>query len=180
MSLVLLPTYTVLFAGRGEWFSTNFSVRAVLGPDFFRGFVVWGVLTGGYFYVLLTSLALTLPQRPLRWTVHILSVAACTALGYALLIPYLPGDIPHWARLHVVMAAGACVLVMAALLLILLALRLRGLLLLWTGIAAVSGILFLTAGMVTTALEVFFTLCVDLLIRSIWLRIYREKEYDHG
>ena len=47
----------------------------------------------------------------------LLALLACLALGYALAIPYLPDDFPGFASLHVVLAAGACVLLMLALLL---------------------------------------------------------------
>ena len=41
---LLIPAYTLLFAGSVEWFSTNFSVLAVTGPDHYRGFIYWGIL----------------------------------------------------------------------------------------------------------------------------------------
>ncbi len=127
--------------------------------------------------MLLTALAVHIPTPALRRSVHAAAMVSSVMLGYAVFIPYLPADIPRWAKVHVAMAASSCVLIMGALLLILLAFRLDGALLLWLGITAVSGILFLTAGMVTSALEVFFTLSTTLLTRSIWLRIDREKEY---
>ena len=49
----LIPAYTLLFAGSRAWFSTNFSVIAVTGPDHYRGFLYWGVLAGGYFFLML-------------------------------------------------------------------------------------------------------------------------------
>ena len=59
----LIPAYTLLFAGSTAWFGTNFSVIAVLGPDHYRGFVYWGLLAGGYFFVMLSKLAFVLPRR---------------------------------------------------------------------------------------------------------------------
>ena len=114
----LIPAYTLLFAGSVEWFGTNFSVIAVTGEDHYWGFVYWGVLAGGYFAVMLTKLALILPRLWQRVVVCLLTLLACLALGYALAIPYLPDDFPGFASLHVVLAAGACVLLMLALLLV--------------------------------------------------------------
>ncbi len=171
----LIPAYTMLFAGSVEWLGTNFSVIAVTGKDHYWGFVYWGALAGGYFAVMLTKLALILPRLWQRSAVCLLALLACLALGYALAIPYLPDDFPGFASLHVVLAAGACVLLMLALLLVLLSLyrdspeNYRLLLVRWGLIVGGSGLLFLLAGMVSSALEVFFTITAALLTRRIWL-----------
>lgn len=173
----LIPAYTLLFAGSVKWFYSNFSVIAVTGEDHYRGFVCWGLLAGGYFLVLLTRLAGLLPRPGERAGVLALTTLAVLSLGYALAIPYLPAYFPQYAALHVLLAALACVLVMGALLVILLSLRRempkrwRKLLWAWWGIVAGSGLLFLLAGMVSTALEVFFTISATLLTRSIYLRV---------
>lgn len=122
----------------------------------------------------MTRLALTVPKPWPRRTAYLLILSACVSLGYALLIPYLPEHIPGWARLHVALASGACVLLMAGLLVILTALGYRGLLWAWGGIAAACGLLFVAAGMVTTALEVFFTLSAAALVRAVWLKRHKE------
>lgn len=172
---LLIPAYTLLFAGSVEWFGTNFSVLAVTGEDHYRGFFFWGVLAGGYFLVVLTGAAATLPRRRERWGVYVLALAACCALGYALVIPYLPDDFPKYAQLHVLLAFAACVLLMGAVLLALLSCRRedRGrygaLLRAWGLIVAGSGALFALGGMVTSALEVFFTISMALLLRKLWL-----------
>lgn len=172
----LIPAYTLVFAGSVEWFGTNFSVIAVTGEDHYRGFVAWGLLAGGYFLVMLTRLAGLLPRPGQRAGVLVLVTLAVLSLGYALLIPYLPAYFPQYAALHVLLAALACVLVMGALLLILLAFRredrerLRGPLLAWWGIVAGSALLFLIPRMVSTALEVFFTISATLLVRNVYLR----------
>lgn len=178
----LIPAYTLLFAGSVEWFGTNFSVIAVTREDHYWGFVYWGVLAGGYFAVMLTKLALILPRLWQRIAVCLLTLLACLALGYALAIPYLPDDFPGFASLHVVLAAGACVLLLLALLLVLLLLYRRGperyrpLLVRWGLIAGGSGLLFLLAGMVSSALEVFFTITAALLTRRLWLTAEEERK----
>ena len=178
----LIPAYTMLFAGSVEWLGTNFSVIAVTGKDHYWGFVYWGALSGGYFAVMLTKLALILPRLWQRSAVCLLALLACLALGYALAIPYLPDDFPGFASLHVVLAAGACVLLMLALLLVLLSLyrdspeNYRLLLVRWGLIVGGSGLLFLLAGMVSSALEVFFTITAALLTRRIWLTVGERQE----
>ncbi len=173
----LIPAYTLLFAGSVQWFGTNFSVIAVTGPDHYRGFVYWGVLAGSYFFVMLSRLAFVLPRRGTRVLVRLLTVCAVLALAYAVAIPYLPAYFPKYAALHVLLAAGACVLLMLALLVILLALgrgdpaRWRRLLGAWGLIVAGSALLFLIPMMVSTALEVFFTISAALLTRRILLLV---------
>ena len=174
---LLIPAYTLLFAGSVQWFGTNFSVIAVTGPDHYRGFVYWGILAGSYFFVMLSRLAFVLTRRWERATVRLLTVCAVLSLAYAVAIPYLPAYFPKYAALHVLLAAGACVLLMLALLTVLLALRrtdparwrrpLRG----WLLIVAGSALLFLIPRMVSTALEVFFTITAALLVRRAWLLV---------
>ncbi len=172
----LIPAYTLLFAGSKEWFASNFSVIAVMGADHYRGFIYWGILAGVYFLVMLVGLSGRLPRLRARVGVLILTLLAILSLGYALAIPYLPARFPKYAALHVLLAALACALLMAALLILLLSLRRedperwRAPLRAWWAIVAVSALLFLIPQMVSTALEVFFTISATLLARDIWLR----------
>lgn len=171
----LIPAYTLLFAGSVEWFGTNFSVIAVTGPDHYRGFIYWGILSGGYFFVMLIRLSFRLPSRWQRLAVRLLALCAILSLAYALAIPYLPQYFPRFAALHVILAAGASVLLMLALQLTVLIFRrqdpdrwaapLRFCLFMAIGCT----ILFLIPRMVSTALEVFFTISAALLARWIWL-----------
>ena len=172
----LIPAYTLLFAGSVTWFGTNFSVLAVTGKGHYRGFVLWGVLAGAYFLVMLMKLTATLPGFWRRGALYFLILSACGCLGYAVLIPYLPDQFPRYAKVHVMLAFAACALLMAALLVILLQCRQadkgRYNPLLWAWLAIVSGcaVLFALAGIVSSALEVFFTISATLLVRSLWLR----------
>lgn len=171
----LIPAYTLLFAGSVQWFGTNFSVLAVTGPDHYRGFLYWGVLAGGYFFVMLSKLAFTLPLRWERALARLLAVCAVLSLAYALAIPYLPAYFPKYAALHVALAAGACVLLMADLQFIILVHRRRepdrwaGAMRFCWVMAFGCGVLFLIPMMVSTALEVFFTISAALLARKTWL-----------
>ena len=174
----LIPAYTLLFAGSVQWFGTNFSVLAVTGPDHYRGFLLWGVLAGGYFFVMLNKLAFTLPARWQRTLVRLLAACAVLSLAYALAIPYLPQYFPKYAALHVLLAAGACVLLMLALQFIVLVFRRReperwaGVMRFCWFMAIGCAVLFLIPRMVSTALEVFFTISAALLARKIWLLIF--------
>ena len=170
----LIPTYTLLFAGSVEWFSTNFSVLAVTGAGHYRGFLVWGLLAGGYFLVMLTLLTRTLSRRNTRRRVYVLGWSGAACLGLGLPLPYQPVFLPKISRLHVLLAFSACVLVMLALLVLIGGLYredgetyrpfLKG----WGAITAVCGVLFVLCGIISTALEVFFTLSVTLLFRRLW------------
>lgn len=172
----LIPAYTLLFAGSVEWFSTNFSVIAVTGRDHYRGFFLWGVMAAGYFFFVLLQTGHTLGSRWARLGLGALTIAACFCLGCALVVPYLPDDFPRYAQLHVLLAFVACVLLMLALLWAVLACRREdrngyaGLLRAWWLIAGGSGALFAVGGMVTSALEVFFTISAALLARRLWYR----------
>ena len=145
----LIPVYTISFAGGTEWFGSNFSV--------------------------INRLAFSLPGQWARLAVSWLVLAACLALGYALAIPYLPDYFPRFAALHVGLAAGACALLMLALLVILLILRRQRperygrLLIAWGLIVLGSAVLFLIPRMVSSALEVFFTISAALLARKLYI-----------
>ncbi len=173
----LIPAYTLLFAGAVAWFGTNFSVLAVTGPGYYRGFVLWGVLAGGYFLAVLWRIGGGMPRRRGGQVVRALALLGCFSLGGALLLPYLPQSWPRAASMHICLAFLACVLVMLALLLALLA-HMRGggpgcrpLLWGWLAVAAGSAVLFLAGGMVTSALEVFFTISAVQLARRLLLRV---------
>lgn len=171
----LLPAYTLLFAGSIKWFSTNFSVIAVTGEKHYRGFFLWGVLAGAIFVVLLVQIIHALPGKWGKLPLYGTTFLAVFSLGYALAIPYLPKNFPGYASLHVVLAMAACVwLMFTALVVLLWCCKLdwrkwRGCLLGWGLIVAGSAVLFLMAGMVSSALEVFFTITVALLLRKMFL-----------
>lgn len=171
----LIPAYTLLFAGSVEWFGSNFSVLAVTGPGHYRGFLYWGLLAGGYFFVMLHKLAFALPSRRAGRGVRLITLCSLLSLCYAMAIPYLPACFPKYAALHVLLAAGACVLLMIDLQFIILVMRRQdpvrwaGPLRACWGMAAVCAILFAIPRMVSTALEVFFTLSATLLARRVFL-----------
>lgn len=179
----VIPAYTLLFAGGKAWFQTNFSVLAVKGETYYYGFLIWGLLVGGYFLVVMLSLAASIRGSGLRRLFYGLTTAAAACLVYGLAIPYLPALAPGHARLHVGLVFGACILMMAALLVVLLACwrvekrKYLPFLLWWSGNAAVSVLLLFLFGKVSSGLEVFFTLSSVFLMRSLWIKRveYREE-----
>ena len=174
-TLFLLPVYTVLFAGSITWFGTNFSVIAVTGKDHYRGFFLWGVLAGAVFLVLMVRIIHSLPGFWGKLPPYLLTYLAISALAYTLMIPYLPENWPGYADLHVALAAGACVLLMVDILLVLLRRfyrdrqKWKGCLIAWGLMVLGSGVIFAMAGMVSSALEVFFTIASGLLLRRMFL-----------
>ncbi len=171
----LIPAYTLLFAGTVQWFGTNFSVLAVTGPKHYRGFLLWGLMAGSFFLVMLYRLSGTCAQRRQQTWVRGVTVVACGSLISAIMVPYLPAYFPRYAKLHIVLAFAACVLLMVAILSLLLWWEKEGggyykrQMTMWKLIVAGSGLIFWIGGMVTTALEVFFTITTTLLVRKLWL-----------
>ena len=171
----LLPAYTLLFAGSITWFGTNFSVIAVTGKDHYRGFFLWGLLAGSIFLVLLVRIIHSLPGKWGKLPLYFTTWLAVSSLGYTLAIPYLPKSFPGYAALHVALAMAACVWLMLTALIILIWrckldwMRWRGCLLGWGLIVAGSALLFAMAGMVSSALEIFFSISTALLLRNMFL-----------
>lgn len=171
LACFVIPAYTLLLVEGRSWLSTNFSSRAMGGRWCFVAFALWAAVLSVYFAVTLTGVCRTLP-RPSR--VYGLVLAACLAFGATVALPYLPGQRPRAARAHVLMSFGAGVLLMAAVLVVLLQCRREDrarynrLLAVWCGVAAVSVALYLAAGKVSGALEVWFVLAAGLLVRALW------------
>lgn len=166
----MIPGYTLLFSGGRQWFGTNFSVVAALSADNYWGFILWGAIVGIYFLALMLPLGRGLKSRAGRLGVYSLSAMACLCLTGALVLPYVPEYLPRCASAHVLLAFTACVLMMAAMLLVLLCRRERKLLGWWIAIALVSGGLFAAAGIITSALEIWFVISSALLLRRLWLK----------
>ena len=167
LTYVVLPIYTVLLAAGYNWFTFNFSV---IGYSLGRrdAFLFWGLLVGiCYGRTLSSARGQTLFKVFIPLDLFILFCAVTT--------PYLPQVFPLKAILHILFAAAAAILLL---------LFLTGLT--WRlsrkdpkcspsfycclAIAAVSVLLFLLAGIVSSSLEIFFTLS------TIWLTDYLKKQ----
>lgn len=169
-AFILIPGYTLLFVRNFNLFSLNFSVIGnMLGRKL--GFCLWGLMTGWYFYAVLSSISsrLRLPAF-VRHLVH----TALLLLFCAVTTPYLPEELPFKAFLHIVfaMAAALCL----CLYLFFAAWRLKaedrtaGLAALWSlaGIITISAALLILVGIVSSALEIFFTFSTVFLSRYLY------------
>lgn len=179
LTYVILPVYTVLLAADYNWFTFNFSV---IGYSLGRrdAFLFWGLLVGICYGRTLSSIAGSLTRLHLLSTRGQALFKAFIPLDLFILFcavttPYLPQVFPLKAFLHILFAAAAALLLL---------LFLTGLT--WQlsrrdqkyspyfyyclGIAAVSALLFLLAGIVSSSLEICFTLS------TIWLTDRLKKQ----
>lgn len=170
---VLIPGITILFVKGSNWFTTNFSVLGS-GKGKENAFVFWGLLVGIYFYVILQIISGYLIP-PLKTT--FLIPLSLLLLVCAITTPYLPDKLPLKAALHVAFAflSAVCLSVFLILLLCDLSRRLpdtvrpyrTGL----TVILAGSAFLLLAAGIVSSALEIFFTISSAIFCRRLERRL---------
>lgn len=174
---ILIPLYTVWFVQGSNWFTTNFSV---IGNRIGRQeeFVLWGLMVGIYFFWCLRKIVRLMPEKPRgTWLIP----TALVLLIFAITTPYLPEKLPLNAFLHIVFAFVAAVCLMICLYLIVWSLYRRekevyrfylvGL----TGITLFSAFLLILAGIVSSALEIFFTVSTVVMV----YRLYRlcQKTY---
>lgn len=172
VAYLIIPAYTLLFAADSNWFTANFSVLGnQIGQE--KRFALWGLLVGGYFYWCLRKI-INRMEKPLRsaWLVP----TALLLLVFAITTPYLPETLPLQSMLHVAFAFCAAVFLIAALFLIVWNLKQKdtrtytpffsGL----CGIAGGSLFLLVLVGIISSALEIFFTIGTSVLV----CRLYRK------
>lgn len=156
---LLIPLTTLLLAGEERWLTYNFSVIGSTGWGRL-GFLLWGILVGGYFHRQLGRLN---QRGKWRW-LDIGRHLALILFFFALIIPYLPKTAPLLAWIHVGLALVATLILFFLVLAILLRARqlaprqTRPYLLAMAVIGAVVSALLAAAGIVSTALEVFLVL----------------------
>ncbi len=167
---ILIPVYTLLFVAGSDWFTTNFSVLGnIAGRN--EAFVLWGLMVGIYFFVCLRKIFCRMPEKPAgTWLVPL----ALVLLDFAVTTPYLPEMFPLKAYLHIVFAflAAACLILCVFLTVRKLYQRDPGEYrpYLWgIGIiVAVSAFLFILAGIVSSALEIFFTVSMTWMVYGLY------------
>ncbi len=166
---VCIPILTISFVKGSNWFTTNFSV---LGNGLQRknAFVFWGLFVGIYFFIILQIICRFLLPPPRELFLIPLSLLLLTC---AITTPYLPGQFPLKSYFHVAFAFLSAICL--SLFLILLTWKLSrlspddfhlylvGLIL----ILLCSAFLLLAAGIVSSALEIFFTLSASLFCRRL-------------
>ncbi len=172
---VIIPIYTLLFVSGTDWFTTNLSVIGS-GPSRQTAFFVLGVIIGVYYHTILERLLKFLPHRRLE---HYLLHLALLLLLLAVATPYLPGTFPFEAFLHVIFAFAASLLLLLCLYLTIwrlsymseaARLMLRPYRRLLIYITIISALLLLIAGIISTALELFFVISTTLMVQ----RLYRQ------
>lgn len=169
LAYVIIPVYTILFVHNTNLFTTNFSVISTYSGRQ-NAFMLWGILVGWYFF---RELRAILPLVPDSRKERCLTFFSCILLALALITPYLPEKLPFQAFFHVICAFSASSLLMLCLFSLILKLyrenpALYRPYLAWIlATAGLSGFLFLAAGIISSALEIFFTISCTILIRRL-------------
>lgn len=169
---VIIPIYTLLFVKNTNWLTSNLSVIGS-GPSRKTSFFILGVIIGLYYHTIVERLLRYLPYRKLE---HFLAHLALLLLLLAVSTPYLPDTFPFEAFLHVIFAFAASVIFLLCLYLIVWKLsglskenrflfrpyRIRLIF-----ITLVSALLLLIAGIISTALELFFVIATTLTVQKL-------------
>lgn len=175
----LIPGFTIYFVKGSNWLTTNFSVLGN-GLEKQDAFVFWGLLVGIYFFIILQQISgyLALPPRQ-----TFLIPSALLLLTCAITTPYLPDRFPLKSFLHVIFAflSAVCLTLFLAILTWGLARRQPGQFCLYA-IGLSAGICFavfllLAAGIVSSALEIFFTLSASLFCRRLERKLWRLNRF---
>lgn len=169
IAYILIPLYTIQFVEGSNWFSTNFSV---IGNTFDRKaeFVLWGIMVGIYFFYCLRIIVNRMDRKPKGTFLIPTSLLLLTA---AITTPYLPEEVPLKSFLHVIFAFVAAICLILCLYLIVWQLyrfskeQYRPYLVVLIGITLFSGFLLILAGIVSSALEIFFTISTVILVRRL-------------
>lgn len=169
----IIPVYTFLFAWGTNLFTLNFSVLGSLASRK-NAFLLWGMIVGAYFYYVLKKIIRTLPRsRKESVVLH----SGLLLLAFAVTTPYLPENRPFRAFLHVIFAFTASVLLLGCLYLIVWKLFCmnrdvyRPYLQALNVITVISAALLVLAGIVSSALEIFFTVSCTLLLIRLYRRV---------
>ncbi|NBH74022.1 hypothetical protein D3Z51_18860 [Clostridiaceae bacterium] len=170
---VLIPIYTILFVQGSNWLTTNFSVIGnKIGRE--EEFVLWGLIVGIYFFGSLRLIITRMPAMPGHtWLIPL----ALVLLACAVTTPYLPEKLPLKSRLHIAFAFLAAVCLILCLARIVWVLyqdnrkKYRPYLLGLVGILSFSVFLFFIAGIISSALEIFFTIALTLMVHRLYLAL---------
>ena len=170
VTYILIPGYTILFVKGSNWLTTNFSVIGNrIGKR--EAFVLWGLLIGIYFFWSLRVIVAKMPAKPYgTWLIPL----ALILLSCAVITPYLPEILPLKSLMHIIFAFLASVCLMVCLWLIVWKLyqgnkeKYRQYLAGVAGIGIFSLFLLVLAGIISSALEIFFTITTVLMVRRLY------------
>ena len=174
----IIPVYTFLFARGTDLFRLNFSVLGSLANRK-NAFLLWGIIVGIYFYYVLRKIIHHLPRNRKE---TVTSVSALILLAFAVTTPYLPENRPFRAFLHVIFAFSASVLLLACLYLIVWKLYCmnrevyRPYFICLNIITVLSAMLLCLAGIVSSALEIFFTVSCTLMLIRLYRRVTSSRD----
>ncbi len=170
---VVIPVSTVLFAQDSNWFTMNFSI---LGNQegWEDKFTLWGLMIGIYFYCCMRQILVKTPHKSSIFPYVILALILHVL---ALTTPYLPKELPFQASLHVIFSFSSAVVLMLCLLAILIFLypanpaAYQPYVAALIGIALVSLCLLAIAGMISSAMEIFFIITTGILMYQLQKRL---------
>lgn len=171
---VIIPVFTILFSLDDNWFTSNFSV---IGSQIEKQekFVLWGLVVGIYFFLCLRRISAAIAARNSpapkgMWLVPL----ALVLLTFAITTPYLPRQFPLKSFLHVIFAFLAAVCLVLGMFLTVWNLykkkpkQYRPFLTGLAGIIFFSLFLLWLCGIVSSALEVFFTISSAILVQHLY------------
>lgn len=164
MAYFFIPLYTFLFTKGYNWFTTNFSVIGSIDKKL--AFFIWGIVVSWYFYMIFRQIHSCIQLSPFCSR---LVPAAVLLLFFAITTPYLPEELPLKSFLHIVFAFVSTLLLLLFLSAVvwgqyrLFPDSYRPFLAGLCAIVAVSAVLLILAGIVSSALEIFITITTVLL-----------------
>lgn len=169
LAYLIIPVYTVLFAWDTNWFTTNFSVIGSWANRT-NAFLLWGFIVGIYFFWSLRKIIHVLDRHKKE---TVLTLTASVLLAFAVLTPYMPNQLPLKSMLHIVFAFLSSVLLILCVGLIIWKLyrinpdKYRPYLYSIIIITIICSVLLVAAGIVSSALEIFFTISFVILVRKL-------------
>lgn len=173
LAYVIIPVYTILFTRGTDLFTMNFSVIGSADAKK-NAFLLLGIIVGIYYYYTLTKVTDLLPRSKKEKALYHIGLVL---LGLAVTTPYLPDDLPLQAFLHVLFAFSASVMLLICLYSIIWKLyRINAAaygpyLTCLNFITALSASLLYLAGIVSSALEIFFTVSSVILLRLLYQKV---------
>lgn len=171
----ILPVYTLLFIRGSHLFNSNFSVHGNL-PCNQLEFLIWGILNGLYFYILIKRILKYIGK--VKKETIILNITGIL-LFMAVTTPYLPSQVPFRSFLHIVFAFVSALLLLLELYMIVWKLYrqnrydFRIYLYSLHYITAISLLLLILVGIVSTALEFFFSISCVVLTCNLYKEVVK-------
>lgn len=171
MTFFIIPLYTLFLASYDSLISSNLSVVAnYFGKQ--NAFTLWGLMIIFYFHAYFQKITANcgLHSPALRRMVNL----ACILLLMGITTPYLPEQLPLKSKLHVVFAFMASLCLLASLYMLTIQIGkifpklYHHYLCLLITLTVLCGILLLLIGIVSSLLEILFTISTSFYLRSLY------------